>query len=173
MQHFPRELGFSNDISLWTEWIDCLAWRHTSISLSQTTPICFSETPLFLYSRSCSLVEAGGWPPLRPSHEAIPLWCVCLAQALMFTNTGGAVGDNDSGSLLEILPLFLEGIRGWHNRFCYLWISEFWAQSLLIYRLLSGLPRWLSGKESACQCMKRGRRGFDPWIEKIPWRRKW
>ena len=28
-----------------------------------------------------------------------------------------------------------------------------------------GLPRWLSGKEPACQCR---RRGFDPWGEKIP-----
>ena len=33
-----------------------------------------------------------------------------------------------------------------------------------------GLPWWLSGKESACQC---GRRGFDPWVRKIPWRRAW
>ena len=27
-----------------------------------------------------------------------------------------------------------------------------------------------SGKESTCQCK---RCGFDHWIEKIPWRRKW
>ena len=33
-----------------------------------------------------------------------------------------------------------------------------------------GLPRWLSCKESACQC--RGHR-FDPWVGKIPWRRDW
>ena len=33
-----------------------------------------------------------------------------------------------------------------------------------------GLPRWLSGKESACQCR---RREFNPWVRKIPWRRKW
>ena len=33
-----------------------------------------------------------------------------------------------------------------------------------------GLPRWLSGKESACQCR---RLGFDPWVGKILWRRKW
>ena len=32
------------------------------------------------------------------------------------------------------------------------------------------LPRWFSGKESACQC-RRFR--FDPWVGKIPWRRKW
>ena len=35
---------------------------------------------------------------------------------------------------------------------------------------LNGLPRWLSGKESACHC-KRHR--FNPWVGKIPWRRIW
>ena len=33
-----------------------------------------------------------------------------------------------------------------------------------------GLPRWRSGKEPACRC-KRCR--FNPWVGKIPWRRKW
>ena len=32
------------------------------------------------------------------------------------------------------------------------------------------LPLLLSSKESACQCR---RRGFDPWVKKIHWRRKW
>ena len=31
-------------------------------------------------------------------------------------------------------------------------------------------PRWLGGKESTCQCR---RHRFDPWVWKIPWRRKW
>ena len=35
------------------------------------------------------------------------------------------------------------------------------------------LPRWLSGKESACQCRRCRSLRFDPWIRKIPWRRKW
>ena len=34
----------------------------------------------------------------------------------------------------------------------------------------SGLPWWLSGKESSCQCR---RHGLDTWDRKIPWRRKW
>ena len=34
-------------------------------------------------------------------------------------------------------------------------------------------PRWLSGKESACQCRRHRRRRFDPWDGKISWRRKW
>ena len=35
---------------------------------------------------------------------------------------------------------------------------------------ITRLSRWLSGKESACQCK---RRGFNPCVRKIPWRRKW
>ena len=27
--------------------------------------------------------------------------------------------------------------------------------------------------ESACQCRRYRRRGFDPWIKKIPWSKKW
>ena len=30
-----------------------------------------------------------------------------------------------------------------------------------------------SGQKPACQCRKLKRRGFDPWVEKIPWSRAW
>ena len=61
--------------------------------------------------------------------------------------------------------------------------SYFWRKilrehlcSLLCKASDSWLPRWLSAKYSTCQCRRcrRCRRcGFDPWVEKIPWRRKW
>ena len=44
----------------------------------------------------------------------------------------------------------------------YLWYTRDW-----------GLPWWLSGKQFACQCRKCRRRGFDPWVGKIPWKREW
>ena len=31
-----------------------------------------------------------------------------------------------------------------------------------------GLPRWLSGKESTCQCRRHRRYRFNPWVGKIP-----
>ena len=34
-------------------------------------------------------------------------------------------------------------------------------------------PGGPSGKEPAGQCRRHKRYGFDPWIRKIPWRRKW
>ena len=36
-----------------------------------------------------------------------------------------------------------------------------------------GFPRWLSVKEATCQCRRHRRCGFNPWVGKIPWKRKW
>ena len=44
------------------------------------------------------------------------------------------------------------------------------AHAVSQHEVISGLPRWLSGKESSCQCR---RHRFDPWVGKISWRRKW
>ena len=38
------------------------------------------------------------------------------------------------------------------------WLTPVW----------SGLPRWLSGEEFACQCRKHGRLRFNPWTGKSP-----
>ena len=56
-------------------------------------------------------------------------------------------------------------------------LSREWKQ-LALGRLSLRLPRWLSGKESTCQCRKLR---FDPWVGKIPipvffihvWRTPW
>ena len=36
-----------------------------------------------------------------------------------------------------------------------------------------GLLTWRSGKESTCQYRRWRRHGFNPWVGKIPWSRKW
>ena len=53
-----------------------------------------------------------------------------------------------------------------------LFLSNFALSPSSEFNLVSlvGLPRWVSGKESACQFR---RCEFDPWVGKIPWRRKW
>ena len=42
-------------------------------------------------------------------------------------------------------------------------------QLLFIWGFLGGSD----GKESTCQCRRRRRCGFDPWVGKNPWSRKW
>ena len=36
-----------------------------------------------------------------------------------------------------------------------------------------GLPRWCNSKESAYQCRRYTQCGFEPWVGKIPWSKKW
>ena len=50
------------------------------------------------------------------------------------------------------------------------YINSFCQCSLSIYFTTRGFPWWLSSKESTCQCKSHK---FDPWIGKIPGRRKW
>ena len=38
---------------------------------------------------------------------------------------------------------------------------------------LGGFPGGTNGKKPTCQCRRHKRRGFDPWVGKIPWRRAW
>ena len=40
-------------------------------------------------------------------------------------------------------------------------------------KLELGFPRGTSGKEPACQGRGHKRPGFNPWVRKIPWSRKW
>ena len=52
--------------------------------------------------------------------------------------------------------------------------SQTWLSNLTELNIFSnGLPRWLSGKESTCQCRRCRRHGFSLWVGKIPWRMKW
>ena len=37
----------------------------------------------------------------------------------------------------------------------------------------TGFPGGASGKEPTCQCRRRNRHKFNPWVRKIPWKRKW
>ena len=45
-------------------------------------------------------------------------------------------------------------------------------QETLVQSLVQGLPWWIRGKETASQCRRPRRCRFNPWVEKIPWR-KW
>ena len=46
------------------------------------------------------------------------------------------------------------------------------ADNMIVY-LERGSSGGANGKEPACQCRRRKRCCFNPWIWKIPWRRSW
>ena len=51
--------------------------------------------------------------------------------------------------------------------------SRIQLKQLSTHLYVYGLCKWFSGKESTCQCSRHRRHKFDPWVEKIPWRRSW
>ena len=61
---------------------------------------------------------------------------------------------------------YIKGMFFWNLYYYLIWRVSF----LNIDKLNLGLPWWFSGKKSTCQCR---RYGFNPWVRKIPWRRKW
>ena len=69
-----------------------------------------------------------------------------------------SIGQMASGSfyyfILKNLVLFMENFKQMKSKY---------------NRILN---RWLSGKELTYQCNRPSRCRFDPWLGKIPWRRK-
>ena len=51
-------------------------------------------------------------------------------------------------------------------------IQRICTKLILVIFSRERLPRWLNGKESACQCRRRRRHQSDPYVKKIPWSRK-
>ena len=52
-------------------------------------------------------------------------------------------------------------------------MSQFLVAFGFCYDVMQGFPGGTSGKEYACQDRRHKRLGFNPWIGKIPWRKKW
>ena len=60
----------------------------------------------------------------------------------------------------------MNGSRGYYAKWNKLEKDKYHMISFIC-----GLPRWFSGKESTCQCRRQRTPCFDPWVEKVPWRR--
>ena len=58
---------------------------------------------------------------------------------------------------------------GLQGRQTVLAFMKLWREKLINF-CCDETPGGSNGKESACQCR---RWGFNPWVRKIPWRRKW
>ena len=52
----------------------------------------------------------------------------------------------------------------WHLHFIVIYVDSYKGRRL---------PGWHRGKESALQSRRCKRWGFDPWVARIPWTRKW
>ena len=69
--------------------------------------------------------------------------------------------------------LYIQGQQSSEGLAIMLKVGPRQSQDLSPGTLTSGFPGSSSGEEPACQCRRHRRPGFDPWVGKIPWRRKW
>ena len=71
--------------------------------------------------------------------------------------------------------LWIGKVKGFNGHWigCYINHVPWLCVNLFFGKIKRGLPWWLSGKESTCQCRRCRRHKFNHWLRMIPWRRKW
>ena len=156
--------------SLWMDIYRCQNSRSvTMLWLWRTKSICLRFKQILICSRSILLSPRGqGFPGGSVGKES-----ACNAGDLgLIPGLGRSPGGGHGNPLLDF---YLENPHGQRSLVgCSPWGPKEsdtieWLTHTYIYTYM-GLPWWLSGKESAWLC-RRCR--FDPWVKKIPWRRKW
>ena len=114
--------------------------------------------------------ELMGRPWLTKCSQSSTFWFSASSSSLAslketFT-TGSSQNRTTNWTHLDPLtPIVWNGTLGHSNAW------ESWCRAGdMVETKRPRLPWWFSCKESACQCQ---RPEFDPWVGKIPWRRKW
>ena len=167
-------------------------WSPTALRM-ETSSSSSPQSPAL-----CSAILAAGWvsstEPLPPPHCALVL--AVASARIAFSPSPAPLFSSPSSSLSffffsfsspplpsDLLSSLPQVSLSWplsipqstvicHVSFLISAPSRQLSDSLINICPFStlGLPWWLSGKESACQCR---RCGFDPSVAKIHWRRKW
>ena len=106
--------------------------------------------------------------------------CATLCDPLDYSLPGSSVHGIFQTRMLEQVAISSSMGASWlSDRICASCVSCTGRQVISplshtpIYRHITRDSRWLSGKESSCQCRRHRRNRFHPWVWKIPWRRKW
>ena len=104
-------------------------------------------------------------PAPAPPHQVCPLFTPCLMPFL-------ALWRQRLSSKLILTLIFLSlCCLPTHSSSCSSlpWsLLGGWLTKQLVYIASRCLSRWLSGKESTCQCRRCRRCGFNLWVRKIP-----
>ena len=161
---------------LWELVMDREAWRAAvhGVANSQTRLRDWPELNWWLLLPTGACPSQGHW--IQLFWKAVGLWFVpfwgtpSVIPDLLWTYRVKGCPNLKAPMLVLYSAQYLES-QG-------LWCSVFhWRGSLSSHFRASqkglGLPRWFSGKEYTCQCRGHRRHRFDPWVGKIPCRRKW
>ena len=102
--------------------------------------------------------------------------CLLLLVILFWLNSINHLPSFPYSPDLVLIFIFFGGVRG-GGRDCFQKLNikgqRFVDLRDVKKNVLIGFPLWLSRWRIHLQCRRHRRRGFDPRVRKIPWRRKW
>ena len=108
----------------------------------------------------------GAFSPADPNHseDPTPSPPLCYSTPTLTCTYSSRVTQRETLSSFERIVFF--------PTFCVQRTMSHNPQKS-VYINMHGFPGAAGGKEPTCQVRRHKRRGFDPWVGKIPWRRKW
>ena len=137
----------------------------------------FSMSVCIICSPWSNTLKMQNWLTNRDS-QLKSLYFSCLSKLNLPTPCQSSFLKNcrpvRASEFLNLTPHFTKG-----NNFCTPGLTRHWlkvAKKISVERELDPtqfLQRLSGEKKSAWQCRRHKRHGFDSWVGKIPWRRKW
>ena len=151
--------------SLWPHGL-----QHARLPSPSLSPrICLNSCPLSSWCHpiiSFSVTLFSFWFQSSPASESFPM-------SQLFASSSQSIRGSASASVLPMniqgwFPFILTGLISLQS----MGLSRVFSSTTIWERLFFGtqLPWWLRGYSVCLQCR---RPGFEPWVGKIPWRRKW
>ena len=139
-------------------WLHCLP-SHTASTwcrwyISFGTPVLHCQ-----FTKLCSIPVSPG-----PHHPYTWAWDRCTSAAAPWRARQARSTVTQVRETLQQCLLQFWVTKG---------LNLMMAVSLAPSELRSISLHMLPGKEPTCQCRRHKRHRFDPWVGKIPWRRKW
>ena len=135
-------------------------------------------------SQWCHPIISSSVDPVSSCHQSFPA-SGSFSVSWIFASGGQSIGASASASVLALniqgwFPLRLTSLISLLSkgllRVFFQYSPTICSNCFLQIYLSLGNPCFRGGasyKESACQWRRRKRLRFDPWVGKIPWRRKW
>ena len=146
---------------------------HQSSVATSGSPLLFRAATYHFMPRAPDKAVA----PLVPPGLSHPATHVSVASLHIDVHPRlpGVMAEHPRSQKQELQPLKAQQQRSLHS----LWTEpatcqlRFKEENRLYLSLGGGFLDDAGGREPACQCRRRKRCRFDPWVGKIPWKGKW
>ena len=137
----------------------CVCIKYTCICICFCVYMCCSMLSCFSHVQLCDCMDLS-----PPGSSVRGIFWARILEWVSMPSSRGPSGLRDRTSISCIFC----------NAGGFFFCLSLWGCPIYIYvYTCTYSPDGASGKEPTCQCRRHERYGFDPWVGKMPWRRKW